>query len=74
MVKFPNLEELLLKIYNLAKNSKIDEDTLKQLKREYAWKYKLSQLPTNIQLLNLYNKLVAEWKLKKKRKFRSIAS
>ena len=65
MVKFPNLEELLLRIYDLAKNSKIDEDTLKQLKREYAWKYKLSQLPTNIQLLNLYNKLVAEWKLEK---------
>jgi len=36
MVKFPNLEELLLKIYDLAKNSKFDEDTLKQLKREYA--------------------------------------
>jgi hypothetical protein len=36
MTNFPNLEELLLKIYNIVKQNSIDEDTLKQLKREYA--------------------------------------
>ncbi len=82
MTRFPNLEELLFKIYDLARQNQIDEDVLKQLKREYAWKYKLSQLPTNIQLLKLYNQLVSEWKLKKnesleallrKRKIRSLS-
>jgi len=51
-LSFPNLEELIFKIYE--NKDQIDEDLLKNLKREYSGKYKLKQLPTNIQLLNLY--------------------
>jgi hypothetical protein len=36
MANFPNLEELLLKIYNFVKTNQITEDDLKKLKREYA--------------------------------------
>jgi len=64
MTIFPNLEEVIFQIKTLFdKWETVDLNKLKEIKRQYWKKYWLSQLPSNIQLLKLYQKLIEENKI-----------
>lgn len=59
-----NLENLLDQIIALPK-SDLTADNVKSLKRQFSKENNLKDLPTNIQLLKLYNNFVKQWKISK---------
>lgn len=66
-----NLEELVIKIYNLPLNQ-LNADTIKQYKRQYSKDNKLANLPTNIQIIKVYNDLVKSRTIKRFLEFENI--
>jgi len=53
------LETLLNQILNLS-IEELTSDNIRKLKRDFSKQNKLTDLPTNIQLLKIYKKFVAE--------------
>lgn len=57
-----NLENLVKEIVSYQDNE-IVPDLIKDLKKKFAKESKLSNVPTNMQVLATYNKMVDEWKI-----------
>ncbi len=63
------IEELII---NFLNSWELDEDWVRNAKRQFAKANKLSNLPTNIQLLKTYRRLVQDWSIIKDTKFEQL--
>lgn len=63
-------EELVLEI--LKNLSNIDMDVLKNIKRNFAKKYNMTTLPSNIQILRAYRELLSKDKIKSDLNFEKL--
>ena len=77
-----NLIHLQQIILEATQTEKLTEETIHNIKKQVCKKYKIKDLPTNIQLFQVYKKLVEDKKIKpnkqleniiKKRKIRSLS-
>ena len=57
--------ELILQIIAQNSEQKLNLDDLKDIKRDFAKKLKLPDIPTNIKLLRAYHELLSDWKIEK---------
>lgn len=65
------LETLLNQILNLSKEE-LTSDNIRKLKRDFSKQNKLTDLPTNIQLLKIYKKFISDWKIEKNIKLENL--
>jgi len=64
-------EEIILNISKIPEEQ-ITIDYLKELKRDFAKKYKLSALPSNISLIRAYHRLLKKWIITKNTKIEAV--
>ena len=64
--------ELILQIIALNSEQKLNLDDLKDIKRDFAKKLKLPDIPTNIKLLRAYHELLSDGKIEKNIEIESL--
>ena len=64
--------ELILQIIALNSKQKLNLDDLKDIKRDFAKKQKLPDIPTNIKLLRAYHELLSDKKIEKNIEIESL--
>ena len=64
--------ELILQIVALNSEQKLNLDDLKDIKRDFAKKQKLPDIPTNIKLLRAYHELLSDKKIEKNIEIESL--
>ena len=64
--------ELILQIIAQNSEQKLNLDDLKDIKRDFAKKQKLSDIPTNIKLLRAYHELLSDKKIEKNIEIESL--
>ena len=64
--------ELILQIIALNSEQKLNLDDLKDIKRDFAKKQKLPDIPTNIKLLRAYHELLSDKKIQKNIEIESL--
>jgi len=64
--------ELILQIIALNSEQKLNLDDLKDIKRDFAKKQKLPDIPTNIKLLRAYHELLSDKKIEKNIEIESL--
>jgi len=64
--------ELILQIIALNSEQKLNLDDLKDIKRDFAKKQKLPDIPTNIKLLRAYHELLSQKKIEKNIEIESL--
>ena len=64
--------ELILQIIALNSKQKLNIDDLKDIKRDFAKKQKLPDIPTNIKLLRAYHELLSDKKIEKNIEIESL--
>lgn len=71
-------KEIILQIQKLLENTwsnfevKHFLDDVKHIKRDFARKYKLKDIPSNIQLIKQYQKILENWEIKKDSKLEKV--
>ena len=64
--------ELILQIIAQNSEQKLNLDDLKDIKRDFAKKQKLPDIPTNIKLLRAYHELLSDKKIEKNIEIESL--
>ena len=64
--------ELILQIIALNSEQKLNLDDLKDIKRDFAKKQKLPDIPTNSKLLRAYHELLSDKKIEKNIEIESL--